>query len=100
MITREEAIAYLDRVTEARKTLNVILRPNEKLWTSDNVYYLYHDENKLFVCGAKKLAEAIGHPYCLSYFGQDCDKLSFRYNGVEVYDLVNQGHPRIGKPAA
>lgn len=100
MITREEATAYLTRVTEARKVLNIPLRPEEKIWMPDNVHYLYQDENTLFISGCRKLAEALGHPYRLSHFGQNCDKISFHYNGIEVYDLTNHGHPRIGKKVA
>lgn len=100
MITREEAVAYLNRITEARKVLNIPLNPDLHIWNKDNAYYLFHDESKLSIVNAKKLAEVIGHPYRLSYFGQDCDKLSFRYNGIEIYTLVNHGCPRIGKKVA
>ncbi len=100
MITREEAKAYLDRIVTAKKLLDAPLNPDKAFWSSDNAYYLRNDEKYLLVVGTQRLAEAIGHPFILSHYNEHFDKLSFRYDGIEIYDLVNHGHPRIGKKPA
>lgn len=95
MITRKEATLYLDRIVEAKKLLDAPLRTDEPYWSRDNAYYLHGDEEILLIVGAKKLAEAIGHPYMLSSFNDNADKLSFHWKGIEIYDLYCGARKRI-----
>lgn len=100
MITKEEAKAYLDRIVEAKKLLDTPLNPDKGIYSRDNAYYLHNDDKHLLIVGTQKLAEALGHPYRLSHYNENADKLSFHWKGIEIYDLRCGYRKRIGRRAS
>lgn len=90
-ITKEQAVDYLDRITEAKKMLDAPLCADP----DSEVYYLYKDAKRVLVVGTEKLAKVLNHPYRLSSFSKESDKLSFMWNGIEIYDLHCGNKKRI-----
>lgn len=90
-ITKEMATEYLDRtVTMLRQILEPIA-PDRKTWADGQVYVLLGttDGDRILVNGAKRLAEALNHPYRISSSSERFDKISFRWKGIEIYDYDN-----------
>ena len=85
MITKEQAIEYLDRVTDAYKVLMVPLFTDRPKWVTDNVYWIPMAEG-LLISDASKLAEAVGKPFIRRSSSERSDVIEFHWNGVRIYD--------------
>lgn len=101
MITREEAKAYLDRVTEAWVALLTPIHPEDELWLGDNVHHIDEcTKRQIHLSDIKPLARALGHPFIRVDFSENSDKVYFHYNGFEIFSLEMYGAKRIGKKSA
>ena len=87
MITKEMAVEYLNRITEAKKTLDTPFNPELSLISEDNAFWCYHGFKRLLIDGTQKLAEAVGHPYIRKSANENADYVLFHWNGIEIYDL-------------
>ena len=78
-----KATEWLDRLILACEVMNIPL--NENVYSVD-AYFMY--EKRVFVRGAKELAEEIGVE-CKRKPHSSRDQVSFKYRGYEFFDLVD-----------
>lgn len=90
MITREEAIAWMDKQVDAYNAMQVKL--------GDSIENITYVASGIHIYNIVGLAEAIGHPYTRSYHDSETDKLHFRYKGVTFFGIA--WDKRIGKKSA
>ena len=94
MISKEQTIEYLNRVTNAWKELVKPSAPVCGGWCA-HVYDHSTGGGQLAIHGLDDLVEVLGYPKVRRHFSDGADCLALHWNGVDCYTLVYPA--RIGE---
>ena len=83
-MTREQAVEYLDKVTDAWRVIQTAELPINEWYTSTP----YARGERLPVHGLEEIIDALGYPRVRKHFCEDADQYVLYWKGVEVYTLV------------